>query len=477
MFVCVTIGCLAILASLAGPVMAQRPFGPWYGGYSINTGSKGLDLTLNLDQLKGGRAGLADLSIFALKSKLHCPRSAHPAFCDEMARRAAKSDWRSAFKINVVGVRYTKKRAVIAFRFADERASRLLILDRTASSASGYRARIIHYTRGLDMVGRASETKHICQQAMCGPDRLKDLIERPQVMLGVLADKGFGRAYPMKKDERKSAWARRSSRGSARDSGPSRQPDQTGAAASSLFGLTGLWHLQTQNGKALGKLRFNSQASGNVLGSGLLAAKWGGMQRDVAISLVRQGPSALDLSLGYAGQARGKPRLLLSLPNGSNDQLGGTLIQGRRWQLVRLSADRRSGATSGNGGQSMPPARPIAPPIKSDPADFTSEEPIEGDMPGSGVTGPAYRMRNVPQGRRLALRSAPDRSAASVGTIAWNASEILVLGCEPAINPVAFDRADLATKRRFLSRGWCEIDHEGKRGHVIGTYLDPIIDR
>ncbi len=477
--------CAGLVSAVATAAHAQQAFGPWHGGYAIKSGSRDIVITLNLDQLKGGRAGQAELSIFALKAKPKCPRSLHPAFCDELAKRFASGD-RMAFDIKSAGVRYSRNRAVIAFRFSDERPSRLLILDRKAGSRTGYWARLIHYARGVDLVGRASETKHLCQLAMCGPDRLKELVERPKRMLGVLADKGFARNYPIKKDERKVAWSQRS--GTNRDGGKQAggfqasgqgvspyRPARPSQTSSSMFGLTGLWHLSSQKGKALGRLRFNRQSNGRVMGSGRLAAKWGGMQQNVGILLMQEGPSALDLALGFVGQKQGKPRLLLSLANGAADQLGGTLIQDRRWQLVRLTREKRSPATGGSSDQSSGQASGQSSGITSDPSDFAAEEPIEGDMPGSGVTGPAYRMRNVPEGRQLAVRSAPDRSASSVGTLAWNASEILVLGCKPNINPVAFDRADLGSKRRFLARGWCEIDHEGLRGFVIGIYLDPIL--
>ncbi|MCT4654313.1 MAG: hypothetical protein N4A65_00745 [Cohaesibacter sp.] len=467
----VSLSGLAIAFGMTTNAYAQQAFGPWHGGYAIKSGSKDIEITLNLDQLKGGRAGQAELSIFALKAKPKCPRSLHPAFCDELAKRFSSGD-RLAFDIKTAGIRYTKKRAVIAFRFADERPSRLLILDREAGSRSNHWARLIHYARGVDLVGRARETKHLCQLAMCGPDRLKELVERPKQMLGVLADKGFARNYPIKKDKRKQAWANRAGgkqtagqQTSGQGVSPYR-PAQPNNTSSYMFGLTGFWHLTSQNGKALGKLRFNRQSNGAVMGSGLLAAKRGGSQQDVAISLVRAGPSALDFSLGFVGQRQGKPRLLLSLGNGASNQLGGTLIQNDSWYVVRLT---RENAAAQPFDQSSG--------MTSNPSDFAAEEPIEGDMPGTGVTGPAYRMRNVPEGRQLAVRSAPDRSASSVGTLPWNASEILVLGCKPNINPVAFDRADLGTKRRFLARGWCEIEHEGLRGHVIGIYLDPILGR
>ena len=475
--------CVGLVSAVATAAHAEQAFGPWHGGYAIESGSRDIEITLNLDQLKGGRAGQAELSIFALKPKPKCPRSLHPAFCDELAKRFVSGD-RMAFDIKSAGVRYTKSRAVIAFRFADERPSRLLILDRKAGSRTGYWARLIHYARGVDMVGRASEAKHLCQLAMCGPDRLKELVERPKRMLGVLADKGFARNYPIKKDERKVAWSQISGAnntgskqaGGFQASGQSvspYRPARPSHASSSMFGLTGLWHLSSQNGKALGKLRFNRQSNGRVMGSGRLTAKWGGMQQNVGILLMQEGPSALDLALGFVGQKQGKHRLLLSLANGAADQLGGTLIQDRCWQLVRLTRDKSKSATGGSSGQSSDQSSDMT----NDPSNFAVEEPIEGDMPGSGMTGPAYRMRNVPEGRQLSVRSAPDRSASSVGTLAWNAREILVLGCKPNINPVAFDRADLGTKQRFLARGWCEIDHEGLRGFVIGIYLDPILDR
>lgn len=108
----------------------------------------------------------------------------------------------------------------------------------------------------------------------------------------------------------------------------------------------------------------------------------------------------------------------------------------------------------------------------------SDQDPAEiNDLPGFGIWGPAYRLRNVPQGMRLVVRTAGDRGAATVGSLTRGASEILVLNCEPEIVPLTFEDASAEGKREMLGGVWCQIDHYGMTGFVPGIYLDPILNR
>lgn len=107
----------------------------------------------------------------------------------------------------------------------------------------------------------------------------------------------------------------------------------------------------------------------------------------------------------------------------------------------------------------------------------TSDPAETADLPGFGVWGPAYRLRNVPEGMRLVVRASGDRSAATVGSLTRSASEVLVLNCFPEIVPLDFEDASPEAKREMLGGVWCRIDHYGMTGFVPGIYLDPILDR
>ncbi len=105
-------------------------------------------------------------------------------------------------------------------------------------------------------------------------------------------------------------------------------------------------------------------------------------------------------------------------------------------------------------------------------------DPAEAaDLPGFGVWGPAYRLRNVPEGMRLVVRASGNRGSATVGSLTRSASEVLVLNCFPEIVPLDFEDASREAKREMLGGVWCQIDHYGMTGFVPGIYLDPILDR
>lgn len=99
------------------------------------------------------------------------------------------------------------------------------------------------------------------------------------------------------------------------------------------------------------------------------------------------------------------------------------------------------------------------------------------DLPGFGIWGPAYQLRNVPVGKRLVVRRSGVRSAATIGSLKRSAKEILVLNCAPKIEALQFEDASPEAKRELLGGVWCEIEHYGLKGFVPGVYLDPILNR
>ena len=120
----------------------------------------------------------------------------------------------------------------------------------------------------------------------------------------------------------------------------------------------------------------------------------------------------------------------------------------------------------------------IGPDVPFASAQTVPQDPAEAaDLPGFGVWGPAYRLRNVPEGMRLVVRASGTRGSATVGSLTRSASEVLVLNCFPEIVPLDFEDASREAKREMLAGVWCQIDHYGMTGFVPGIYLDPILDR
>lgn len=130
------------------------------------------------------------------------------------------------------------------------------------------------------------------------------------------------------------------------------------------------------------------------------------------------------------------------------------------------------------GANSLVPNNDVA--SNSSEADFEPVEDMEsGDMPGIGVTGPAYQLRNVPEGRLLSLRSEPARGSDKTGAIPSDADYITLSGCTPDVDNLTFEQADIDARLDLLSRSWCLInyvDNNGQAhdGYVPGAYLQPM---
>lgn len=142
-------------------------------------------------------------------------------------------------------------------------------------------------------------------------------------------------------------------------------------------------------------------------------------------------------------------------------------------QLAGLASGRMEATLAGD-GFSDPVTMQRAVGAEGPTDDFAGDEPYEDDLPGVGVSGPAYRLIGVPEGRRLALRGGGNRDAASIGSIPANATEILVLGCEPYMEAFEYEELSDAGKRRVLDGSWCEIRHGAATGFVPGRYLQAI---
>lgn len=137
-------------------------------------------------------------------------------------------------------------------------------------------------------------------------------------------------------------------------------------------------------------------------------------------------------------------------------------------QLAGLASGRMEATLAGEGlSDPVTLERASGAPAQQD--DFA-----EDDLPGVGVSGPAYRLIGVPAGKRLAVRGAGNRDAASVGSLPANATEILVLGCDPYMEAYQYEELSEAGKRRVLDASWCEIRHDDVTGFIPGRYLEAI---
>lgn len=182
-----------------------------------------------------------------------------------------------------------------------------------------------------------------------------------------------------------------------------------------------------------------------------------GFGPDTEIVIRPDGPRGegfrLDIDLYTArGDQRGGVLLLDSSMAGG--QLEGTLATDDTVLLVRLVRDNATGGV----------------PICCD----TFNDQDMADLPGIGVYGPTYKLRNVPEGQRLTVRDAPSRTAEIAGSLSRDAVDILVLGCSPDIDSLTFEPADLPARLRLLNTSWWVIRHDSVSGHVAGIYLQPM---
>jgi len=440
-----------------GVNMSAQPlgFGAWHGAWLLSAQSDAYEFRLDVDHFKGAGTAQVSFDAFTLKLQHSCPRTMHPELCREMQARFQTND-PADFKIRVNGVEATPTRLKVSFEFINDRVPRLLILEKDARSPTGYRVRLFHIERGVDLAAFVRPAEHICASVPCASDRLTNLRQDPVAFRGVFSDGRYETRFPRQKDERQAAHEAMNRGANGPSAGrprPSGTGTATGSGSTMQVPFSGQWQLFDASSLSLGFLRFNSDATG---ASGTLQEQVvSGSDQPVEMSILSSSVEAADYALSFANTDI-KARLLITLPPAPGRSVGGTLIQGQFWQFVSLV--KKAGA-----GQAAAPAVP-------DEADFN-------DLPGSGVTGPAYRLRNVPAGRNLVLRQGPGRQAAKLDPIPSSATEILVYQCSPEIDPVAFDRANRGAKRALLGGSWCLISHQQSEGYVPGIYLDPILGR
>lgn len=418
--------CLVVTSVL--PASAQQA--PWLASYEYTDGV--FEIAIELEQLPGGTVG--DASIFMFTEPTWCQQDARLEFCQDIAR-GLKAD-PSGYGYTVRGVVYREDRATIAFSFPGDNVVRVAQITRQGSN---FDLLIAHPQRGVDIEIPLSRGPHSCNSAMCTGDRLDHLRGNPASFAGPLADAAFLRSFP----------AIMLAQG---NSGVQPQPAPAPVPPSANQATT--WGIIDQaDGRRRGLLHLDTWGN-TISGSGVMDSVGFGPDTEVSIVPDRIRGEGYSLRVTYYASGSGEQRDGLLLLGGAiaDGVLEGTLIEDTYVEVVRLVRDNNASYGPADSGP--------------DPEDLY-------DLPGIGVYGPSYELRNVPEGQRLAVRSAPQRTTGALGSLSRTVSGILVVGCTPDIDSWTFEQADMAGKRALLDGVWCEIQHDGITGWVAGTYLEP----
>lgn len=215
----------------------------------------------------------------------------------------------------------------------------------------------------------------------------------------------------------------------------------------------GDWTVGGPSGQWLGQIRLD--AGIGISGEGTL----GPTGTEVFLSPGTQGTEAFELMVHHGIGDVAPGRLLLSSDGLGN--LHGTYIRGETWQLVRLT---RTG-------------------LAIDPALSDPQEEDFADLPGIGVSGPPYRLRNLPADGWVRVHRWPRVTSAQFDQRLWRDSiDILVLDCDPQTDAAVIEAADAATRLRIMDGLWCRIEHADPsgivtEGYVAGLHLEPMWDR
>ena len=229
--------------------------------------------------------------------------------------------------------------------------------------------------------------------------------------------------------------------------------------------IFGAWAIEDQQNSSLGYLEFFEVSIDAPAADGRLFKNAGyfstAAELDVRVNnLARE---AYDFDVLFKSPTSGEQtqgRMLISLKGNSRNILKGSIEIDGRFKLINLVRQEESAPSAST--------------------NKVENEEVHDDLPGFGITGPAYRLRNVPEGNNLLVRSAPNRSARIVARLDAFASEILVINCTPHIDHVQFDNTSIEGKRELLGGAWCRIQTptpDFREGYVLGRYLDPILNR
>ena len=411
--------------SSVSPVITA-PSGDWLGDYMTELTPYGFGLSVNLDDTIGGRSPRVELAAFApdgwsQDAERLCPSAMHPSFCGDLhARFGPDVSTRKTMQITHLGSLVDGNRVLFAFLLSGDAAPRLLALTRTGPDV---RLQVWHPNRGVDLDTFVRKSPHLCAGGMsCDPSRGSPTDLQP----GPLSSASFVNAYMQLPDSRAAAHAALV---------PVAPPQGQGRFSEGLYELLGADDSQ------IGMLDLLISPDGILYGTGDIyptGALAGQSLIPVTIATEHNAGDSFQLALTPSdGPARDTLRLLIS-PAGDGTWQG-TLIRGDDWQMVTLSD-----------GAGM------------------------FDLPGIGVYGPSYALRNT-GGQAAMLREAPRSDAAQVGMVAANVRNLLVLGCTPDIDSLLWEQSNNTARHRMLDNVWCEVRHDRQLpGWIPGYFLAPI---
>lgn len=417
---------------------------PWYGTFDTDLVGSGYGVSVSVDDLFGPAQGIVDLAFFAPAGPLdaamaRCPEALHPDFCAELFQRfSPDTSTRFSLDITVVGATITPAHVTVAFRLAGDTAPRVLHLSRAAPGGPALHPllMIYHPFRGVDLRVMAARLPHICEAGTCTARYGAQTRLDP----GPLADPGFAQAYRVLPDDR--ARAHRAATG--RTPGPVVLPTPSPQAPSpqTISAIAGEFYLTDDAGRWLGQLSLVPTGEGRLQGGGTVLID--GQPRDVVVTAARRTADAAGLTLAVA-IGTGEPALRLLIGLQGDTPVNGTLVRGGDWTVIRFTR------LDGPGSE-------------------------EFDLPGVGVFGPAYRLRNT-AGNSVVLRAGPRSDAARLGSLPGSATGILVLGCSPDIDSLLWEQSIPAVQLGMLDAVWCEVDHDAgrSRGWLPGFFLEPIL--
>lgn len=206
-------------------------------------------------------------------------------------------------------------------------------------------------------------------------------------------------------------------------------PDgQSQAAAAGPVRLDGgFYEMRGADDMFLGELTLEQRLDGAVTGTGVMRDRSDPAPRQVQVATVEAGAERLMLDLAGAGQ--------MTIAPAGEGLWTGTL-----------------------GG---------------DPVVLTAIDEFF-DLPGIGVTGPSYRLRNT-GGNAALLRTAPRSDASGAGRLTADMDRILVLRCRPEIDTLAWEGWAPAARVQALEATWCEVRHDSDfPGWIPGFFLEPV---
>ncbi|MEM9330989.1 MAG: SH3 domain-containing protein [Pseudomonadota bacterium] len=220
----------------------------------------------------------------------------------------------------------------------------------------------------------------------------------------------------------------------------------------------GNWAIEHNNGESLGYIEvFEVSVDAPGFDGKLFAnAELFNSSALLTGSVVNKTTDAFIFDVLYRATASGENangRLLLSLKGTDPDRLAGSFELDNRFVLINLVRQASRDQTTQN---QSPQA------IKNDPAK-------------TALTLPSYGLRNIPSGRALRIRSAPNRSSQAIGQMESDTQNLSLLSCTPQIDPVRFGQVSFEGKLELLGGVWCRIKtRDGRQGFVLGRYLRPL---